>query len=134
MQSPRAIGLQFQRWVKDWLETRGWTIYNKGIGARYEKKRDIFGCDLIAKHPNFIATVWIQATAKASASLTEKTKPLIEIPWSFPVADRVFIFIKRKPRKVDVYEFKGKDEVVKIGHIDNRIWYSIAGTKFKWDR
>ena len=93
MPSARAIGTKFQKWVKDWLEPQGWVVYNKMIGGRYEKKRDIFGCDLIAKHPNFTATIWIQATADAKANLKRKTIEIKTIPWSIPIVDRVFILL-----------------------------------------
>lgn len=139
MPSARSIGTKFQKWVKDWLEPQGWMVYNKMIGGRYEKKRDIFGCDLIAKHPNFGATVWIQATADSAANIKRKTVEIRTVPWKIPKIDRVFVFIKRESKRVDVLEFKtlatgGAYTTVKIGHIVNGTWYSRGGSKFKWDR
>jgi len=139
MPSPRAIGTKFQKWVKDWLEPQGWMVYNKMIGGRYEKKRDIFGCDLIAKHPNFGATVWIQVTADSSANLKRKLIEIKTIPWSIPSADRVFVFVKRDKKRVDVFEYKkfqGTDiyHLMRIGQIISKIWYSKTGYGFKWDR
>ena len=78
----RERGMEFQRWVKRWLEQRGWDVVNvppRGIMIQDKRtkarkfvslRNDIFGCDLVARkvwtlekdgHDHF-KEIWIQAT------------------------------------------------------------------------
>jgi len=74
--SARTKGLAFQRWIKDFLEERGWHVHNQAPCGRIITKRDrktgklikfytsihndIMGCDLIARKKGRL--LWIQAT------------------------------------------------------------------------
>ena len=92
----RRKGLNFQAEVADWLAERGWRVVNLPIGSRYQHVRDVFGCDLIAKHPERGVTLWIQATSDPKASWLRKAVPMQLVPWNWK-ADRVLI-IKRRSR------------------------------------
>ena len=103
MPSNRVKGNKFQKEVKEYLEARGWFVYNKAVGSRYEKGRDIFGCDLIAKHHKTERTLWIQATSDKAANMKRKLEPIKKVPWSFP--DTIFIIVKRNPKTWSWYEY-----------------------------
>lgn len=66
MPSNREKGLAFQREIKKFLEGRDWIVHNCTIGSRWQKNRDIFGADLIARQWDTVFGVtrllWIQAT------------------------------------------------------------------------
>jgi len=76
MPSKREKGLIFQRWIKKWLEERGWIVHNQTPCGRMIKiknrpifisfRNDIMGADLIARQWDAVYGVnrllWIQAT------------------------------------------------------------------------
>ena len=90
----RAKGLKYQAEIAAWLEEKGWHVVNLPIGSRYQAVRDIFGADIIAKHPDRCVTLWIQATADRRVSWKRKLIPLEVVPWYW-ATDRVFIFKQR---------------------------------------
>lgn len=90
----RRKALEYQAAVAKWLEDRGWRVVNLPIGGRWQAVRDIFGVDIIAKHPDRSATLWIQATADRKVSWRRKTARMITVPWNWHT-DRVFIFKER---------------------------------------
>jgi len=90
----RRKGLEYQAAVATWLEGRGWHVVNLPIGGRWQAVRDIFGVDIIAKHPDRSHTLWIQATADRKVSWARKVARMVTVPWNWK-ADRVFIFKKR---------------------------------------
>jgi hypothetical protein len=126
MSSNRSKGTTFQKVVKEYFEARGWCIYNKAIGSRYEKGRDIFGCDLIAKHHSHDLTLWIQATSDAAASTARKLEPLRSIPWSRD-GDVVLIIIKRTSKIWALYEYT---QTEKIREKDYYLFGKITGGVF----
>ncbi|MCK4760502.1 MAG: hypothetical protein KAT69_10665 [Candidatus Aminicenantes bacterium] len=76
--SLREKGNSFQRWIRDWLRDRGWTVHNFPMISRppitiADKKNprlkkliwlpqdnDVFGCDLIAMKGS--RRIWIQSS------------------------------------------------------------------------
>lgn len=90
----RRKALEYQAAVAEWLAEKGWRVVNLPIGSRFQAVRDIFGCDIIAKHPDRSITLWIQATADSKASWKRKLVPMEVVPWNWSV-DRVFIFKER---------------------------------------
>lgn len=78
----REKGLAFQRWIKTWLDERGWTvrnmtpcgkmIYIKGKKQYVSRNNDVFGCDLICRKGRLV--LWVQATE--DSGLGRKVKEL----------------------------------------------------------
>jgi len=120
----REKGLAFQRWIKAWLEEKGWTVVNippraflikdkKTKTARFVSIRnDIFGCDLVSRK-TFVRTteagkiyetreLWIQATASPKASIGRKIEEIKKYPF-FIFADTQ-VWIKIDSGKVNVYK------------------------------
>ena len=76
--SLREIGNDFQRWIRDWLRDRCWTVHNFPMISRppieipdlknprrkkliwLSQDNDVFGCDLIARKGGQI--LWIQSS------------------------------------------------------------------------
>ena len=76
--SPREKGNDFQRWIRDWLRDRSWTVHNFPMISRppieipdpknprrkkliwLPQDNDVFGCDLIARKGGQI--IWIQSS------------------------------------------------------------------------
>lgn len=104
MKKRMARGKEFQRWVKRWMEGKGWMVFNstmrprwvpgsgEGRGVWVSKNNDIFGCvDLIGKKEGR-RTAWIQATM--DGHVERRIEKLGLVPW-WEEADAVFVFMKR---------------------------------------
>ena len=95
--SNRQKGNEFQREIMIYLIKEGWTVHNQTPGGRYNKNRDIFGCDLIAKKMN--KTLWIQATIDSHK--TRKLEEILRFPWS--TSDDVQVWMKRKGGSISIF-------------------------------
>lgn len=107
--SLREKGNDYQRWIRDWLQERGWIVRNFPMTSRPlmlpDKKKpgtkklvwlpqnnDVFGCDLIARKSPLI--LWIQSSLDdhIARRLEEFQKYFKYLnPW-----EHVMIFIKRE--------------------------------------
>jgi hypothetical protein len=130
----RQRGLDFQRWIKNWLEERGWIVHNETPSAKKTKtkegkkiwvsgKTDIFNCiDLIAKKD--YRTLWIQATLDSSVG--RKIEKLKTVPWA--PNDEVFIFRKVNKEEVVIKRFSPiRQELDEVGRIRRRVFYPKEG-------
>jgi len=100
----RQKGLIFQNELKVFLESIGWTVANFPIGAKYNRTPDVFGADMVAKRRSILCTYWIQASADRNPSIIHYVEKFRKVPFE-PMFDRVFIFIRRKPHRIEVMEF-----------------------------
>lgn len=109
--SLREKGNAYQRWIRDWLIDRGWTVRNFPMTSRPilvpDEKRpghkkmiwlpqnnDVFGCDLIARNIKGPLILWIQCSLDdhIARRLEEFLKYFKYVsPW-----ERVMIWIKRE--------------------------------------
>lgn len=129
--SARRKGSDFQRWITTWLTEKGWFVFNMPIGGRYQKKRDIFGCDIVAKHQKFNMTLWIQATAASRPGLKRKTEEMKKIPWKGG-CDCVLLMIRRSKYIIDVMKLTINGNMRSLGKIIKRAWYSAEGINFEF--
>ena len=131
--SKRKKGLDFQKWITDWLTKRGWVVHNETPSAKpiytkkgmtwVSRKTDIFNCiDLIAKKE--YRTLWIQATL--DSSIGRKVEKLKKVPWN--IHDEVLIFqkISRDEAVIKKYSVV-RQEVDEVGRIKRRKFYPIEG-------
>jgi len=139
MTTKRQKGLEFQRWIKKWLEEKDWTVHNqtpmgkmifvKGKKIFISQRNDIFGCDLICKKPN-TKTLWIQATL--DSGISRKIDELHKYSWNLDVDD-VQIWLKRKDKKIDIFTplitWSTPDGIQYglTGHIIRRKFYCAEG-------
>lgn len=126
----RAHGMEFQRWIKVWLEQRGWTVHNqpmkptrimvKGKILWISRSQDIFGCvDLIARRKGESRTLWIQATL--DTSIGRKIAELGVVPWGS--SDCVQVWVKRAGGRVDIFAADpGMSEAIMVGSITRRVY------------
>lgn len=136
MKSKRQSGLDFQRWIKAWLEERNWLVHNqvpigrmivvKGKKIFISQRNDLFGCfDLICKKENR-PTLWIQATLHKS--LKEKVDKMIDCLEGCFKDDNVQIWLKRETGVIDIYDPYGDN----IGKIIRRKFYSAEGINYEF--
>jgi hypothetical protein len=107
--SKRKSGMQYQDWIRKYLEERGYSVENfKPISIRREIKgkevwqrfrQDPFDSDLIAKKVGE-RTLWIQATLHTG--LTIKKEKMLKHPWTIEYDD-VQIWVKRDSLNHDIY-------------------------------
>jgi len=142
----REKGLAFQRWIKKWMEGRGWNVRNfssipKMIKYKNPKtgqleirfislKQDCFGADLVARQFDYVFNTgrlyWIQATLDSSV-----TKRIEEFKKHFKNTldgESLQIWIKNKKGEVNIKEviiFNKKTSVRDIGKIvRGKLFYS----------
>jgi len=136
MKNKRKSGLAFQRWIRDWLQEKGWLVHNqtpagriivvKGERKYVSQRNDIFGCwDLIAKKPDRSA-LYIQATSHKS--LKEKIKQIDEVGMKYFKGDDVQIWLKRETGIIDIYNASGDN----IGKIIRRKFFSSEGITYEF--
>lgn len=121
----RKRGLEFQRWVKEWIEENvpGAVVHNQpmnhvpiGPGRWVSKDNDIFNCiDLIAIARN--KPVFIQATLDRGVG--RKLEKLMTVPWNLGYVD-VQLWIKRSPSRVSIKKLTEGGELVDKGEIVRR--------------
>lgn len=151
----RAKGLEFQRWIKKWLEEKDWIVHNqvpvgklivvKGKKIFISQRNDIFGCDLIARKDfknnlNFsMVTLWIQATL--DSGITRKVEELKKFPWGRSLGDRVQVWLKTAKGDINIKELviifnqdlmKSIFEVKDLGKIIRRKFYACEGMSFEF--
>jgi len=131
--STRKKGLDFQDWIKRFLEERDWIVHNqkpmgKLIKGNYISQRnDIFGCvDLIAKKEEK-PTIWIQATL--NPNLEKRLKEFLQLGNIWNSEDLVQVWIKRKSGLVDIFQLFGT-ELLPIGKIIRRKFYKLQNFEF----
>ena len=101
--SKRQVGLDFQRWIKNYLVEKGWTVHNqtgtlsritiKGKVILVPRANDIFGCiDLVAVHPDR-KPLFIQATCHTGKG--KKLADLNTVKWNDDHCD-VELWMKSK--------------------------------------
>jgi hypothetical protein len=125
----REQGLEFQRWIRNWLRNRGWDVVNippRGIMIKDKKTgemryvslhNDIFGCDLIARKAFIIEhsdddkefqlkkvkELWIQATM--DRHITRKIDEIKKHPFLGYSPDvETHIWRKVESGKISIYE------------------------------
>lgn len=157
MATKREKGNEFQRWIKDWLEERGWAVYNqapcgkmikiKGRKIFISQRNDIFGCDIIARrdrkkesNSNFsMATLWIQATLDSNVS--RKVEELKKYPWGSSLESRPQIWMKNNKGEVNIKELviyydqftkANVYETIDIGKIIRRKFYKCERINFEF--
>ena len=137
----REKGLAFQRWIKKWMEGRGWTVHNQvpmGTAIKVRDNRtifvsqrnDIFGADLIARQFDYgfgIGTVhWIQATL--DSNIKRKVDEFKKYFKNTLEGESLQIWVKTKKGGVNIKEvviFNKKASVRDIGKIvRGKIYYS----------
>jgi len=135
----RASGLAFQRWIRDWLTEKGWTVHNqppntkmikiKGKPVFISRDNDIFNCiDLMCRKPDRMP-LNIQATLHTG--LGKKIEVLERVPWS--LAEDVQIWMKRENGVIDVKQLlSGMGKTVDLGKIIRRKWYAAEGIGFQF--
>jgi len=129
----RQKALNFQAELTAWLQHRGWRVANLPIGGRWARIRDVFGADIIAKHPARTITLWIQATADPKASWKRKAVPLELVPWNWN-ADRVFVFVRKGPQDWEARQLIRvtglQKALVPAGRVLLGTWIPAKGRRF----
>jgi len=111
--SLREKGNSYQRWIRDWLQDRGWIVRNFPMTSRpilipetdpkkfgqkkmiwLPQNNDVFGCDLIARNRKGPLILWIQCSL--DDHITRRAEEFLKYfkyvsPW-----ERVMIWIKRE--------------------------------------
>ena len=132
----RQSGLEFQRWIKAWLEEKNWLVHNqipvgkiikiKNKPIYISQRNDLFGAfDLVAKKPDK-PTLWIQATLHKS--IKEKVKKIDAIEMKYFLNDDVQIWLKRETGVIDIYNPWGDN----IGKIIRRKFFCTEGIVYKY--
>ena len=133
MENKRKAGLQFQAWIKKYLEDHNWEVENftpmtiKRIHPGNNKvfwqriRFDPFDIDLIAKKIGE-PTLWIQATL--DSSLGRKMEKLSSHPWH-PEHDQVEVWAKREPGKIDVFRLVSWGKFELVGKIIRRKHFKV---------
>jgi hypothetical protein len=128
----RKRGVDFQRWISDWLSERGWVVHNQLMRSvrvwsvkanafiQVSMSQDIFGCiDLVAKKKGH-ETLWIQATLDTGISL--KNQKLDAVPWSpWHHGDEVEVWVKRADSHVDIFVRQPNQTLILAGKIIRRV-------------
>ena len=139
MTTKREKGNAFQRWIKAWLEEKGWTVHNQAPQGKMIRsnigrpifisvRNDIFGMDIIAKRMN--KTLWIQATLDTGK--TRKLDEILKYPWS--IHDDVQIWMKRKTGIIDIFKLDIQaNELIPLGKIMRRIFYVLPGWPYGYE-
>lgn len=128
----RRKALDYQAAIAGWLEERGWRVVNLPIGGRWSRVRDVFGTDIIAKHPKRSITLWIQATADPKASWKRKAIPMELVPWNWDT-DRIFIFVRKHPGDWEVRRLVRiglQKALVPAGRVLLSTWIPAKGRRF----
>lgn len=124
----RRRGVEFQRWIANWLMDRGWTVHNQPMRSVrvFSKKakapifvsvsQDIFNCiDLVAKKKGR-STLWVQATL--DTTIGRKEEKLNTVPWlPWHHGDEVEVWVKRADSHVDVFVRQTSGELILAGKI-----------------
>lgn len=128
----REKALEFQGWCARWLRQQDWIVHNLCIGGRWQRNRDVFGADIIAKKKGRGLTLWVQATADPSASIARKLRPIAAVPWNW-LHDRPMLWIRRssRPSIIEVRVFAAKG-LMRLGQIYNLRWEPDEGVSFEF--
>lgn len=146
----RATGNALQRWVKAWLEERGWRIHNFPVQARpvfgssgpmmkagrmiFRKQgQDVFGADLVARRNpgdnNEIALLWIQVSG--SSGVKKRVEEFRKYFQFLLPGEHLQLWIKSgatwNVKKISINKI---DEPVELGKIIRRKFYSASGWEF----
>lgn len=146
-QTARARGLVFQRWIKKWLEDRGWLVRNfapvpKAIWDKKKKKliyisvkNDVWGSDLIARKEGRM--LWIQASL--DAHITKRVEEFEKYFKEFLADEDLMIWIKTdKAINIKIlsymWNFEMKDHMfdIDIGKIIRGKFYVAEGKTFEF--
>lgn len=137
----REKGLEFQRWIKAWLEGKGWivrnfpptakTIYNKKKKkiVYISQKNDVWGADLIARKYKML--IWIQASL--DGHIQKRIDEFRKYFKEFGDNEQLQIWIKIKSgliniKRVDLEEEAGISPIVTdMGKIIQGKFYSNVG-------
>jgi len=107
--SLREKGNAYQRWIRDWLQERGWTVRNFPMTSRpimvpdekhpgqkkmiwLPQNNDVFGCDLIARKGGLI--LWIQSSL--DDHITRRLDEFFKYFHNIGSWERLMIWIKRE--------------------------------------
>lgn len=127
----RKKGLDYQAKVAAWLEARGWRVINLPIGGRWQKVRDVFGVDIIAKKQGRTVTLWIQATADPKASWKRKAVSMQLVPWAWRT-DRVYIFLRRHSNDWEVRQLTPSGNLIAAGRVLLGTWLSAGRRRIEF--
>ena len=140
MATKREKGLAFQRWIKKWMEGRGWTVHNQvpmgklvkagGKSFYISYRNDIFGADLIARQFDYVFGIgrlfWIQATL--DSNIKKKVEGFKKHFKNTLEGESLQIWVKNKKGEVNIKEVvicNKKTSVRDIGKIvRGKIYYS----------
>jgi hypothetical protein len=148
MVNNRQRGLQFQRWIADWIiEKHPQAVVHNQIGAStripvrdkktgltkeiwISKNMDIFGCiDLIVIIPGK-KPLFIQATLDTGTG--RKLQDLVQVPWPFEFCT-VQLWQKREDGVVLIKDFTGA-AFHELGQIVRRKYYKLERDNNAEDR
>lgn len=149
--SKRRKGNDFQRWIKSWLELRGWTVRNFPVSVRpimtpkglvyAGAKVDVWGADLCARKPHRL--IWVQGSC--SGGVKKRVEDYQQHFGDLLEGEDLLIFLKTPKGPVNVKRlvpigegrsFKLKDttpEAMKVEDVGKIIlgkWYSASGWEF----
>lgn len=143
--SKRQTGLEFQNWIKKWLEERGWIVHNqtpvgkmifiKGKKIFVSQRNDIFGCDLIARKEKRL--LWIQGSL--DSHIQKRIEAFEQYFKGLLGNEDLMIWIKTdKGINIKslyyIYNFEISESLrdIDIGKIIRRKFYSSEGVSFEF--
>lgn len=148
MPTKREKGNAFQRWVKDWLEERGWLIRNfpmtsrmikiKGKMIFVKQNNDVFGCDLIARKDR--RCLWVQATLDSSVTKRQEEFERYLLKFDMLPGEDFLIWMKNEKGEINVkFVFMQANHtkgdhigIMDIGKIIRRKFYCSEGVNYEF--
>jgi len=142
--SKRASGLAFQRWIKAWLEEKGWFVHNqtpagrmiviKGKKIFISQRNDIFGCDLICLKEER-KLLFIQATLDSNLKRKiDELKKYFSVK-KYPYEVDVQVWLKTEKGEINIKQiniFPEREIVVILGKIIRKKFYSLEGIEYEF--
>jgi len=139
--SKRQKGLEFQRWIKAWLEEKGWLIHNqtpagrmiviKGKKIFISQRNDIWGTDLLCRKK--YRMLWIQATL--DSKVTKRVEAYLSYFKSLFDGEELQIWIKTPKGEINIKQCfwnQGAFLTRDIGKIIRRKFYCSEGINYEF--
>ena len=133
MTSRYKKGTDFQRWIKIYLEERGWIVHNQTLCARkrfingelrfISTRQDIFSADLVArKFDIHTRLLWIQCSL--SPNVKKRYEDFREYFQTLLSGESFQLWIKTKSGQINIFDFT-MDGFKQTGKIIRRQYSAI---------
>lgn len=126
----REKGQEFQRWIKKYLEGKGYIVHNMGLTGRMlyikgkkvyvSQKNDIFGCDLVAIKDELIYFT----QASLSRKTTDRENEFKKYFKKLATTTHVQLWIKTD-KAINIKEYYPDKGLIDIGKIIRGKFYGL---------